>query len=205
MPSRSKRPKTSAKKTRAPSKSDFIRAELARGVSPAAIVAAAAAKGIKFHPNLVYKLRGKVGKKRVSPPSAAKAPAASSAPSGATPKVVGRPGSASAFVRLHPNKTAGEVIALGKAAGLKITKTTVYAARAYARSKGAGKAGASTKVKASARSKPAFVLPSFGGGGSEAELKRVALAVGFPRAQQVVEELARRVVAVQRQYEALLG
>ena len=50
-----------------------------------------------------------------------------------------------------------------------------------------------------------FQVFSGGGGGSESELKKAALAVGFPRALTVVAELGKKFEAVQRQYQALLG
>ncbi len=121
----------------------------------------------------------------------------------------GKPGSkkagklsASDFIRKHPTKTANEIVELGKKKGLKFTASSIYQTRAYDKAR----SGGSKKQKPGAKSKsPKFQVFPGGGGGSESELKKAALEVGFPRALTVVTELARKFEAVQRQYQALLG
>ncbi|MCE7891533.1 MAG: hypothetical protein DYH12_17855, partial [Sorangiineae bacterium PRO1] len=73
----------------------------------------------------------------------------------------------------------------------------VYQCRSYDKKRKGG--SKKTKGKPGPKRKtPVFQAFPGGGGGSEAELKKAALAVGFPRAREVVEEL-------ERGYMALLG
>lgn len=118
------------------------------------------------------------------------------------PKKKGAKGSASAFVRKYPTKTANEIAALAKKAGIKMSVGLVYTTRAYDKKRKGG-----SKKKPGPKSKDfKFQVFSGGGGdGSVAELKQAALAVGFPRALTVVSELAKKFESVQRQYQALLG
>lgn len=186
-----KKSSTSKPKGSGPSKSDFIREKLKAGMSAVDIVKAGAEAKMTIAPSFIYKLKSKLsaggGKKTSSKPG---------------PKKKGGKGSASAFVRKYPTKTANEIAALAKKAGIKMSVGLVYTTRAYDKKKG----GASkTKAKPGPKSKD-FKFQVFpGGGGSEADLKKAALAVGFPRALKVVEDLGKRFESVQRQYQALLG
>lgn len=183
-----------AKKRSGPTKSDFIREKLKAGMSAADIIKAGAEAKMTIAPSFIYKLKSKLsgggGKKTSSKGKPG-------------PKKKGTKGSASAFVRRYPTKTANEIAALAKRAGIKMSVGLVYTTRAYDKKKG----GASkTKGKPGPKRKtPVFQVFSGGGGGSESELKKAALAVGFPRALTVVAELGKKFEAVQRQYQALLG
>jgi hypothetical protein len=253
-----------------PTKADFIRETLKAGMSASEVVKAGAEKGMKISPPQVYKLKSKAS--GVGAPTAA----AKAKPG---PKAKGDQGSASAFVRQHADKKAGEIVELAKKAGIKVTAGLVYTTRAYdkkrsgapvAKSKpgpkpasaaapksgdskpsasdfirsqpttmtasdvlaagsklglrfstnliyavrsAAKKAGGSTaapKGKPGRKPAPKYETPKFqvfpgSGGGDETELKKAALAVGFPRALEVIQDLAKKAEAVQRQYQALLG
>lgn len=189
--------KEAAKKARGggsgPTKSDFVREKLKAGMSAAEIVKAAAERKMTIAPAMVYKLRSRLsgggGKKRTL--SKRKA----------IPKKKGGKLSASNFIRKYPTKSANEIAALAKKAGIKMSVGLVYTTRSYDK-----KAKGKTTRKPGPKSKtPVFQVFPGGGGGSEAELKQAALAVGFPRALKVVEDLSRKFEAVQRQYQALLG
>lgn len=174
--------KSSAKKTtsKGPSKSDFIREKLKAGLSAADIIKAGAETKMTIAPSFIYKL-----KSRLSGGGGKGKPG---------PKKKGAKGSASAFVRKYPTKTANEIAALAKKAGIKMSVGLVYTTRAYDKKRKGG-----SKKKPGPKSKDfKFQVFSGGGGGSESELKKAALAVGFPRAREVVEEL-------ERGYMALLG
>ena len=188
---------SSKRKGSGPSKSDFIREKLKAGLSASDIIKAGAEAKMTIAPSFVYKLKSKLsgggGKKKTS----------SKGKPG--PKKKGGKGSASAFVRKYPNKTANEIAALAKKAGIKMSVGLVYTTRAYDKKKSGG--ASKTKGKPGPkRQTPVFqVFPGGGGGGSEAELKQAALAVGFPRALKVVQDLGKKFESVQRQYQALLG
>lgn len=177
------------KATKKPTKTAFI-LSLPRELPAAEAVEKAKAAGIKgLSETYVYKIRSKAkaggGKKKTSA-------------KGASPKKKAGKLSASDFIRQHPTKSANEIVELGKKKGLKFTISSIYQTRAY--DKG------SSKSKPGPKSKDfKFQVFPGGGGGSEAELKQAALAVGFPRALTVVTELAKKFEAVQRQYQALLG
>jgi len=177
-----------------PTKTSFV-LSLPRDLPAAEVVEKAKAAGIKLTENYVHKIRSKAkvaggGKKKTS----AKGKASSRKKAGKL--------SASDFIRKYPTKSANEIVELGKKKGLRFTISSIYQTRAYDK-----------KRKGSSKSKPGpkskdfkfQVFPSGGGDGSVAELKKAALAVGFPRALTVVTELAKRFEAVQRQYQALLG
>jgi len=178
-----------------PTKTSFV-LSLPRDLPAAAVIEKARAAGIKVTENYVHKIRSKAkvaggGKKQ-----------AKGKPG---PKKKGGKGSASDFVRKYPSKSANEIAALAKKAGVKMSVGLVYTTRAYDKKKKGGTS--KTKGKRGSKTKtPVFqVFPGGGGGGSEAELKQAALAVGFPRALKVVEDLSRKFEAVQKQYQALLG
>ncbi|MBM4362542.1 MAG: hypothetical protein FJ104_07660 [Deltaproteobacteria bacterium] len=183
-----------------PTKADFIREKLAAGMSPAAIVEAAKEQGVEIGSTMVYKVRAR---------AAGKATVAAPATTGDAQPTAGKKMTASAFVRTLPaDMGPADVIAAGAKAGYKISRGLVYMARSVRKKRGGGAApGAPSRGKRSAPARaPADLsgLPA-SGGGSELELKKAALAVGFPRALRVIEELARRAEAVLKQYQALLG
>ncbi len=90
-------------------------------------------------------------------------------------------GSKSDFIRkAPPTMPAKDVVAAAAAQGMTISAGLVYNVRGRVRND----SGGATPREG-------------GGGGNETELKRAALAVGFPRALEVV-------AALQRKYNALL-
>lgn len=182
--------------SKGPSKSDFIREKLKAGLSAADIIKAGAEAKMTIAPSFIYKLKSKLsgggGKKKTS----AKAKAA--------PKKKAGKLSASDFIRQHPGKSASDVVELGKKKGVKFTISSVYQTRAYDKKRKGG--SKKTKGKPGPKSKtPVFQVFSGGGGGSESDLKKAALAVGFPRALKVVEDLAKKFEGLQRQYAELMG
>jgi len=121
-------------KTRKPlSKSDFIRSQPAT-LSAADVVAKGKAAGVKFSSQLVYKVRGRASAKKGKPQKTSTAkPTLVASKSPATSKA--------AFIRSLPkDMPVAEVIAKGKAQGLKIAETYVSWAR------WAGKTAAKKKV-----------------------------------------------------------
>jgi len=185
--------KKAAKKK--PTKTAFILG-LPRDLPAAKVIEKAKAAGISgLEETYVYKVRSKAkasgGKKKTS--SKGKA----------SPRKKAGQLSASDFIRKHPTKSANDVVELGKKKGLRFSASSVYQTRAYDRK---GKAVGSKKTKPSPKGKtPVFQVFPGGAGGSESDLKKAALAVGFPRALTVVTELAKKFEAVQRQYQALLS
>ncbi|MCC6651524.1 MAG: hypothetical protein IT348_10295 [Candidatus Eisenbacteria bacterium] len=183
------------KATKKPTKTGFI-LSLPRDLPAAEAVEKAKAAGIKgLSETYVYKIRSKAkaggGKK-------------TSAKGKASPKKKGSKGSASDFIRQHPGKSANDVVELGKKKGVKFTISSVYQTRAYDKKRKGG--SKKTKTKPGPKPKtPVFQVFPGGGGGSESDLKKAALAVGFPRALKVVEDLSRKFESVQRQYQALLS
>jgi hypothetical protein len=187
-----------------PSKSDFIRANPT--LTAAEVVAKAKETGLSIAPILVYKVRGRA--KAKGPKAAAAALKAASKPG---PKAKDGKISASEFVRAQPvEMKANEVVAAGKAQGLKFSANLVYMVRSVMKKRASGGAAPAAKKKPGPKPKIQYQTPKFvafpgTGGGDETELKKAALAVGFPRALQVIEDLSKRAEAVQRQYMALLG
>lgn len=178
-----------------PTKTAFI-LSLPRDLPAAKVIEKAKAAGISgLEETYVYKVRSK-----------AKAGAGKKKKTGtkgkAAPKKKGEKLSASDFIRQHPTKSANDIVELGKKKkGLRFSISSVYQTRAYDKKK-----SGSSKKKPSPKGKtPVFQVFPGGGGGSEAELKKAALAVGFPRALKVVEDLSRKFEALQRQYAELMG
>jgi hypothetical protein len=121
-PSATSKPATPTLKPNPPSKSDFIRQQPA-SLSPAEVVAKGKEKGITFSDSLVYMVRGPAKKKRSKAVAPTTKPAASP-PSKPTPP------SKSAFIRAIPfSVSAKDVVAQGKAAGLKLDTDYVYKVR----------------------------------------------------------------------------
>jgi hypothetical protein len=210
MPTKKKTTTTSKKTGGRPpkgtaTKSDFIREKLKAGMSPTDIVKAAAEANPKvvIAPAMVYKVRSRLTAKK---PGAAKAkPGPKPSKGTAAPKTGGKL-SKSDFIRQYPDKSANEIVALGKKASppVKFSANAVYTVRGYDKKRSGGPKGKPGRKPAPKYETPKFqVFP--GGGGSEADLKKAALAVGFPRALEVVAELGKKAQEIQRQYQALMG
>lgn len=101
-------------------------------------------------------------------------------------KTGGEKTSKAAFVRaIDDSVPAKEVVAKAKAAGITITEKHVYVIRSGARKK---KAGAK-----SAAPKPTRVAsPGASHSSDETSFRKLALAIGIPRAKAIVADLERR-------------
>jgi hypothetical protein len=200
--------KTSTPKT--PGKSDFIRKQPA-SLSAPEVVAKGKAAGIKFTPQLVYKVRGgstakKRQAKKAKKTSTAKPVAAAHAPS-TNSKV-----SKAAFIRSLPkDMPVAEVIAKGKAQGLKIAETYVSWARwagKKANKKSAKATAPATKPRAptvqvttrATPRKPTLTngVRSPASSSAETLLRAVAAEVGLGRAIEILAGERARVHSILR-------
>jgi hypothetical protein len=178
---------------------------LPRDLPAAQAVEKAKAAGIKgLSETYIYKIRSRKktagGAEKGKTSATGKTRSAKAAPK----KKKGTRGSASDFVRSMPaTMSAKDVVAAGTKKGLKISEGLTYSVRAYDRAK--GKKGSSKKRPGPKPKDFKFQVFSGGGGGSEADLKKAALAVGFPRALKVVEDLGKKFEGLQRQYAELMG
>ena len=171
-----KKSSTSKRKGSGPSKSDFIREKLKAGLSAADIIKSGAEAKMTIAPSFIYKLKSKLsgggGKKTSSKGKPG-------------PKKKGSKGSASAFVRKYPTKTANEIAALAKKAGIKMSVGLVYTTRAYDKKKG----GASkTKGKPGPKSKDFKFQVVKGGGDVEEQFKKLLASIGIDRAKALIDE-----------------
>jgi hypothetical protein len=187
-----------AKKTvAAPSmtKSDFIR-KFSFDTPAGEIVSKAKAFNLKLNPSFVHAIRA-MDKKRNRAPGMAKAPAASGAPAG-------RAVNKSAFVRSLPvAMSASDVIAKGKAAGIKLTAAQVYTIRANAKRAG-GKGSASKPTaavapkaaapKAAAKASKAAKAPKVAAasGDHDQHFTRLVVNIGLNKAEALLERLREK-------------
>ena len=165
------------KTTKTPNKSDFIRQQPA-SLSGPEVVAKGKAAGIKFSPQLVYNVRGgskaiqgTVEKTRTSKPTAAVAPKAAPAKSKAE------------FIRSLPKTMpVKEVVATGKAQGVKFDETYVYWAR------GSKKKAANKPPTRATTPRTGAAVPGPITTGSKAEmlLRAVAAEIGLGRAMEIL-------------------
>ena len=171
------------KATKKPTKTGFVLG-VPRDLPAAKVVEKGKAVGITLTAQQIYKIRSQANARKAS--KAAKPAAKGKRKAGKL--------SASDFIRKYPSKSANDIVELGKKQGLRFTISSVYQCRSYDKKrKGGSKKAPGRKAK-----DVKFQVFSGGGGGSESDLKKAALAVGFPRAREVVEEL-------ERGYMALLG
>ncbi|GMV15491.1 MAG: hypothetical protein AMXMBFR56_37150 [Polyangiaceae bacterium] len=190
------------KATKKPTKTAFI-LSLPRDLPAAEAVEKAKGAGIKgLSETYVYKIRSRT--KAAGTPKKGKPGPKPKGNVKAAPKKKAGKLSASDFIRQHPGKSANDVVELGKKKGVKFTISSVYQTRAYDKKRKGGSKKTKGKPGPKAKDFKFQVFPG-GGGGSESELKKAALAVGFPRALKVVEDLGKKFESVQRQYQALLG
>ncbi len=191
MPKTKTAKKTSTKKT--PNKSDFIRSQPA-SLSGPEVVAKGKAAGIKFSSQLVYNVRG--GSK------ATKAKAKKTPTTRSSAAIVKSPATISKadFVRAHASLSPKEIVAKGKAAGVRLTATYVYNVRGYdktARKKKAAKkptTGATTSRKAPAVSRPITTSSK-----AEMLLRAVAAEIGLGPAMEILSgerAMVRAVIGV---------
>lgn len=152
-----------------PTKADFIRSKLAEGMSAADIIKAGAGAGLSIAAPQVYKLKAK-----------GKAPAKSAAPGSKPSAPKAGKLTASNFIRQHAGKSAGEIVKLGAAAGLKFGESSVYQTRAYDKKRSGAPKGRPGKKPVAATSN------------GETTFKKLALEIGFPRAREIVVELERK-------------
>jgi hypothetical protein len=175
-----KKPKKSA--AAKPNKSAFVRS-LAFDMPSADVIARAKAKGMKLTRNDVHAIRAIARRKHEQPkPSGANSRSSSSGGSGVNK---------SAFVRSLPSTlSAAEVIARGKAKGIRLSAAQVYTIRANARRK-RPKSAAERPV----RSKQALNVASVGADSREAEFIAAALDLGLTKAEGLIAALRSRAVA----------
>ena len=191
-----------AKKTAAAApmtKSDFIR-KFSLSTPASEIVTKAKGVSLKLTPSFVYAIRAMDKKRKRVPAVAAKPAAASAAPVASTRRTVNK----SAFVRGLPSTmSAAEVIAKGKAAGIKLTAAQVYTVRANAKRVGgkAPKAAAAPKAATAAAPKKAVGRPAkaakvSGSGDHESHFARLVLNIGLTKAEALLERVREKVNAL---------
>jgi hypothetical protein len=182
-----------AKKTRTPktpSKSDFIRSQPV-SLTVSEVVEKARESGIKIHPNLVYKVRGRSVAKR---PKKAANERSRGASNGAARR---RAESKAAFVRAHSDLSPKEIVEKAKTAGVDLDAGYVYNVRASQRSTRNTMGVAKKAAKAAAT---AYVhLPPVPPTTNEEELlKIIAAEVGLARAIDLLQGERARVRAILR-------
>jgi hypothetical protein len=187
MPAKKTRSKPGLKKPTL-SKSDFIRQQPA-SMPANEVVAKAKAVGLKFAPQLVYKVRGRAKTKKSTPKKTSAMVATAPMTSATKP-----PKSKSAFIRNLPSSTpAKEVVEQAKAAGIKLNVGYVYNVR--------GAAKKAAKQKRGAAKSPAVGTPTNGGGARRSAnvenlLKAVAAEIGLGPATEILAGERARVAAV---------
>ena len=195
-------PDMAAKKTTV-NKSDFIRQHAS--LSTAEVVAKARAAGLKVSSSLVYMVRGRVGAKKAV---AKKTTPAKSVTAATTKSKVSK----AAFIRSLPkDMPVAEVIAKGKAQGLKLAETYVSWARwagKKANKKSAKAAAPATKpsaptVQVTTRATPRKPTLTNGvrspaSSSAETLLRAVAAEIGFGRAIEILAGERARVHSILR-------
>ena len=178
-----KKPKKGGAAAAKPNKSAFVRS-LAFDMPSAEVIARAKAKGMKLTRNDVHAIRAIARRKHEQPkPSGANARAGGSGGSGVNK---------SAFVRSLPsNLSAAEVIARGKAKGIRLSAAQVYTIRANARRK-RPKGAAAERPQ---RGRAPLTAASMGADSREAEFIAAALDLGLTKAEGLIAALRSKAVA----------
>jgi hypothetical protein len=195
--------RATAKAAKPVNKSKFVRAQ-PMSMTAKEIVAKAKAQGFSMREDYVYKIRFKA-KAKAAKSAKKTATSKAAASSSATATGVSMPSSTvtsappakvnkSAFIRSQPaSMTANEVVAAGKAQGIKLTPPQVYVARAYANKKKAGKRGPGRPRKNAA---PAAVATNATASGVEGLLRAAAAEIGLSRSMAILSEQRDAVRAV---------
>lgn len=197
-----------AKKTAAAApmtKSDFIR-KFSLSTPASDIVTKAKGVNLKLTPSFVYAIRAMDKKRKRVPSAGAAKPAAASAPA-----ATGRKINKSAFVRGLPSSmSAADVVAKGKAAGIKLSAAQVYTVRANAKRSGvaAPKASAAVAVaplvpkpkgkpgpkpKAAKVAAPKAAKKISMSGDHEQTFARLVLNIGLTKAEALLERVRDKV------------
>jgi hypothetical protein len=181
----------------------LIRA-LPKDLPVADVIAKAKAAGHETSESNVSRVRKMAGSKPASLPrptakKAARPSKAASSKPAAGPRKTAAPGTAksagvskSAFIRLHPNLSTADVIAKGKAAGLKFTSSLVYMVRGRAAHGPPSRAASSAPVTHG----PSASKPAGTAHGAEGLLKAVAAELGLGHAIDILQEERARVRGV---------
>ncbi len=170
-----------AKKTTV-SKSDFIRQHAT--LSTADVIAKAKAAGLKVSSSLVYMVRGRAGAKKGAAKKTSK-----------TTAIVKTPTQSKAdFVRAHASLSPKEIVAKGKADGLKIDVHYVYNVRAYGKTAGKKKRAATRATPS--RKAPAVSRPITTSTKAETLLRAIAAEIGLGRAMEILSAERAMVRAV---------
>ena len=173
-----KKPKKGGAAAAKPNKSAFVRS-LAFDMPSAEVIARAKAKGMKLTRNDVHAIRAIARRKDEQPKS-----------SGSNHRGGGSINK-SAFVRSLPsNLSAAEVIARGKAKGIRLSAAQVYTIRANARRKRPKGA-----IERPLRGKAPLTAASLGADSREAEFIAAALDLGLTKAEGLIAALRSRAVA----------
>jgi hypothetical protein len=162
------------------SKSDFIRSQPAT-LSAAEVVAKAKAQGIKLDPVLVYKVRGRANAKKSIATKTSTAPKSPA------------PASKAAFVRAHASLSPKEIVAKGKAEGVKFDVGYVYNIRGYDKTTAKRKRSVKARAPRTGASVPRPVTTA---SSTETLLKAVAAEIGLGRAMEILAGERARVRAV---------
>jgi hypothetical protein len=163
-----------------PNKSAFVRS-LAFDLPSAEVIARAKAKGMRLTRNDVHAIRAIARRKHKQPK-----------PSGANSRSSGGSGvNKSAFVRSLPSTlSAAEVIARGKAKGIRLSAAQVYTIRANARRKRPKLA-----ERPRGNNKAPLTAASVGADSREAEFIAAALDLGLTKAEGLIHALRSKAVA----------
>jgi hypothetical protein len=200
-------PKANKSASKSPTKSDFIR-KFSASTSASDIVSKAKAANLKLTPSFVYAIRAmdkkrKGGSKAAKPVSAAASAAPSSAASAA--KSVNK----SAWVRgLPASMSAADVIAKGKAQGIKLTAAQVYTVRANAKRAGdtapaaanvtvkpKGKPGPKPGSKGKSSSVATAASTTSPAGGHDHHFVNLVLNIGLSKAEALIARLRAKMSA----------
>ena len=174
-----KKPKKGGAAAAKPNKSAFVRS-LAFDMPSAEVISRAKAKGMKLTRNDVHAIRA-IARRKDEQPKA----------SGGNSRGGGGSINKSAFVRSLPsNLSAAEVIARGKAKGIRLSAAQVYTIRANARRKRPKGA-----IERPLRGKAPLTAASLGADSREAEFIAAALDLGLTKAEGLIAALRSRAVA----------
>jgi hypothetical protein len=102
------------------------------------------------------------------------------------------------FVRSHANLSPKEIVAKGKADGVKIAESYVYNVRAYDRAKTKSKVTKYARRRVAARKAPAIARPITTKTSAEDLLKAVGAELGLARAIEILQAERARVHTVIR-------
>jgi hypothetical protein len=194
-------PKAKKPAAQSMTKSDFIR-KFSATTAASDIVTKAKAVNLKLTPSFVYAIRAMDKKRQGARAKKASATTMGAAASASAAPSTGRSVNKSAFVRGLPSTmSATDVIAKGKAEGIKLTAAQVYTVRANAKRAGSegpkGKPGPkpgakATKAVASPVARSAAKIDT---GNHDHHFVSLVLNIGLARAEALLARVRDRVTA----------